>query len=124
MRYSEELRNAGLDARIALLGPGSVLKIFGEALEEFDGKEPEALLSIKLPDPWMSKASNGTISKRGVWAAKASGTGKAKSFRICDAKGRPHMQGEVPKDMTLDNDDIKKGQTAGVQVFVIASGNG
>ena len=72
-RYSLEVRNAGLDARIAAVGPAPVLNLY-------DGKT--VLVAIKLPDIWMTKAENGVVKSVGRWTARAIGKGVANRFRF------------------------------------------
>lgn len=117
-RYSTELRNAGLDARIAAIGPSPVLKIFAGGLPH--GTE---LVSIPLPKQWMSKAEDGVATSTEEWQSKASGDGKAKSFRIYSG-GVCHIEGAIPDDMKLDNTNIATGQTVTISAFTIRSGNG
>lgn len=116
LRYSEDVRNAGLDARVAAVGPSPTLRMFAES--------GTRLANIKLPAQWMSKAANGIIHKQGNWSGFAEAEGEAKRFEICGADGKPHWSGAIPTDMTLDNPDLKKGQSVMVGVFVIAAGNG
>lgn len=116
LRYSEQIRNAGLDARIAAIGDSAQLRIFGA------GKK--LLVTIPLPKPWMTKAEKGLVHKKGTWQALAEQKGEATSFCICDGAGTAHMTGEIPVDMTLDNPNVEKGQSVMVGTFVIAAGNG
>lgn len=116
LRYSEKIRNAGLDARIEAIGPSPVLRIYG------DGNK--AIVEITLPVAWMSKAKDGMAHKTGAWSAVAARKGEAKTFEISDADGYAHMTGAFPIDMTLDNPNIEVSQTVVVGTFVIAAGNG
>jgi hypothetical protein len=126
LRYSDAIRDAGLDARVAAIGPSPHLKIFAEKEpEEISLADPgEPLITFVLPKSWMKKASNGIAMNSGLWPGTATSDGKAKSFRLCDAAGNVHMQGAIPEDLKLDNDNIRKGQEAAVRVFVLAAGNG
>jgi hypothetical protein len=115
LRYSETLRNAGVDARIAAIGEKPTL-------EAFD-KEGTRLAVIHLPDEWMSKAAGGIANKRGIWTGTAEAKGRVARFEIRDASGAAHMEGSIPEDMTFDNPDLVKGQSVMVGHFVIAAGN-
>lgn len=123
-RYSVELRNAGLDARMAAVGPSPVLKIYSSGPQI--GKQATGeLISIQLEDGWMSKADDGVSSNTGDWRGTATGDGKAKSFRIYDKSGRTcHIEGAIPDDLKLDNPNIATGQTVTVTAFTVRSGNG
>jgi hypothetical protein len=122
-RYSVELRNAGIDARIKAVGPGAVLKICAQA--QGVGRTPAGeLVTMTLPSPWMSPAEDGAASLTGQWQATASAEGKAKSYVIYSRDGTPHIEGSIPDDMTLDNTSIAPGQMVSVSAFVIRSGNG
>ena len=123
-RYSAELRNAGLDARIAAVGPGAVLKIFSSAQGAVGRQYSGELIAIKLPKAWMHRAEDGSVTANGLWQGTASADGKAKSFAICGGDGTPHIEGSIPDEMTLDNINIATGQTVTVSAFVIRSGNG
>jgi len=122
-RYSTELRNVGLDARIKAIGPKPVLKIYAGA-QAMGGRDPQGeLVSITLPDVWMSKADDGVASSQGPWSGKATADGKAKSFRIYAGK-TCHVEGSIPEDMKLDNPNLAKGQLVTVEDFTIRAGNG
>lgn len=125
-RYSVELRNAGLDARIDAVGPAPVLKIYASA--QAMGRAPSGeLVSIQLPRKWMSKAEDGVASSLGEWVGKAVGEGKAKSFGIYSGD-TCHIDGAIPEDLKLDteveNPMISPGLTVTVSAFTIKSGNG
>lgn len=124
LRYSEKLRNAGLDARIAAIGPSPRLHIFGT------GAKP--LVVMLLPKDWMLKAANGMARKTGAWVGIAEQGGKAQRFEICDSSGERCVSGDIADtknsdaigDMTLNNTSIENGQSVMVGAFVIAAGNG
>lgn len=115
MKYSEKLRNAGLDARIAALGPNPTLQLFDSG-----GKR---LAQIALPNGWMSKAEGGVARKRGVWSAVAENKGEATRFAIHDAADDAHMSGNIRDEMTIDNPRLEKGQSVVVGQFVLTAGN-
>lgn len=122
-RYSTQLRDAGLDARVKAVGPSPVLKIYSEGQK--GGEVSGELVSINLPLAWMKKASDGIIESDEPWHGIATGKGMAKSFRIYDkAEKTCHIEGAIPDDMALDNRNIAPDQLVTVTVFVIKSGNG
>jgi hypothetical protein len=121
-KYSVECRNAGLDARIACIGQRPLLKIYATA----QGTKPVVeLVSMALPAEWMGKAKNGTVMSVGEWKGRATTDGEAKSFRIYDRSGDIcHIDGAIPDEMKLDNENIAVDQTVTVAEFTIRSGNG
>lgn len=124
-RYSTELRNAGLDARIKAVGLRPVLKIFSSPQAMGDRNVSGELVSIQLPDNWMSKAVDGVVTTTAEFHATASADGRAKSFRIYDRTGKTcHIEGSIPEDMKLDNPIIAMKQLVTVEEFTIRSGNG
>jgi hypothetical protein len=114
LRYSETVRNAGLDGRIAAMGSAPSLHIF-------DGSG-EPLVTIKLPQVWMTKAKNGVTEKAGDWNGVASRSGQAKSFRFVGSGGA-HIEGLIPHDMTVDNAKLEKGQHVSIGQYIILAGN-
>lgn len=127
IRYSADVRNAGLDARIARLGANPKLILFAApAPPGCAAPNPgNVLVEILLPKEWMSKATDGAVIKRGTWRGTATGRGEPKSFRICGADGACGLQGEIPFDLTLDekNSEIEPGQNVLVVNFGLSSGN-
>lgn len=122
-RYSVELRNAGLDARIAAVGPDPVCKLYSSGQSTGSIAKGE-LAAIPLPKDWMTKADDGVVTNNGEWHGVAKAEGKAKSYRICDKAGTCHIEGAIPEDMKLDNPHLAPGQKVTVEVFTIRSGNG
>jgi hypothetical protein len=116
IRYSEAVRNAGLDARIETIGPSPTLRIFAD-----DGEDE--LVVIRLPKVWMTKAVLGMVHKVGEWAGIAENDGEATRFEISDSNDVKHISGDIPADMSLDNRKIEKLQTVLVGVYVISAGN-
>jgi hypothetical protein len=114
LRYSETVRNAGLDGRIAAMGPSPWLHIYDAS--------GEILVSLKLPQVWMTKAKNGVTEKTGDWNGVASRSGQAKSFRFVGSGGA-HIEGAIPQDMTVDNAKLEKGQHVSVGHYIISAGN-
>src|SRR5262249_20763801 len=104
LRYSVELRNAGINARVNEIGSWPTLKIFAEAPPEGGTKaaDPEELLiAMRLPKKWMEEAKDGHAAKSGAWNGTASADGVAQSFRIYSSDGSCHMQGGIPSEMEL-----------------------
>jgi hypothetical protein len=116
LRYSEKIRNAGLDGRIAAIGPNPTLHIFGAT------KAP--LVVMTLPKEWMAKAAKGIARKTGDWVGVARASGKPMRFEICHRDGETEIGGDIPGDMTLDVPNLEKGQNVTIGTFSIAAGNG
>lgn len=121
-KYSVECRNAGLDARVACIGPRPILRIYASA----QGAAPSGeLVCMALPADWMGKAKDGAVKSQGEWKGRALADGEAKSFRIYDRSGDTcHIDGAIPDEMKLDNENIATDQTVTVEEFTIRSGNG
>jgi hypothetical protein len=115
LRYSDDVRNAGLDARVAAIGPSPTLRICGSK---------KTIVEISLPKEWMGTAKNGITRKQGLWAALSDQKGTATRFEICDRAGNTCISGDIPTDMVLDKPDIEVGQSVMVGVFVLVAGNG
>jgi hypothetical protein len=115
LSYSVDLRNAGLDARIAAIGPNATLRICSADTD---------LVSIRLGKDWMAPAKNGVLSNSRSWSGHAKAEGKAKTFCICNSEGWPCISGNIPEDMKLDNVNLAPGQEVTVSSFTIRSGNG
>jgi hypothetical protein len=111
LKYSEALRDAGLDARIKAIGPKPRLCIFADS--------KKCLVEIDLPEGWMSKAKGGAVHKEGEWFGTAAASGEARRFAIIDAMGE-QISGEIPLDMTLDDPQIEKHQIVVVGSFTIS----
>jgi|ERR1019366_6603271 hypothetical protein len=124
LRYSLEVRNAGVDARIAAIGASPILKIYSTAQKMRAGDDEGELVAIKLPATWMSKAEDGASHDVGKWNGKATGKGESKSFRIYGAdEADCHIEGSIPEEMELNNPHLAPGQSVTVESFVIKSGN-
>lgn len=124
-RYSEAVRNAGLDARIKAIGPRPILKLYAGVSAMTAGEPADELVSMTLPDTWMGKAKAGAVEKTGEWKGRAGAEGKAKSFRIYDRSGDTcHIEGQIPDDMKLDNPHLAPDQSVTITEFTIRSGNG
>lgn len=115
IRYTDEVRNAGLDGRVTAIGPAPTLRLF-----DASGK---LLVEMSLPKEWMSKAANGLINKKGIWQGPARTKGEAKSYSISNKSGSAALKGEIPFDMVIDNPKFEESQNVVVGTFVIAAGN-
>lgn len=128
-RYSVEVRNAGLDARIKAVGPRPLLRIYSAPQTKDGGDVAGELVEIQLPADWMSKAEDGVVTSTRLWHGMASASGKARSYRIYDSAGKTwHIEGAIPEDMKLDppelKDEVIKGQVVTVSALTIRAGNG
>lgn len=116
LRYSVELRNAALNARIAAIGPAPILKIY-------DGETE--LVAMKLPNRWMTKAEDGAIKLAGRWQGRPHRPGKADAFCIYSRDGkRCCIEGDIPAEMELDNPHLAPDLSFTVDNFIIKTGNG
>lgn len=126
LRYSTDIRNAGLDARIERIGPEPLLRIFADPPPGSTAAPdpPRLLVEIKLPDPWMGKSVDGAANKQGIWTGRARADGEPKSFRIYrSADGACCLQGAVPGEMQLEGGGVLERQNFSVMNFVMSSGN-
>lgn len=122
LRYSVELRNAGLDARIKAVGPNARLKLYANRQ---GGKiTPKCLAEIALPETWIGKAENGEAKATAPWTGKAVAEGEAKSFAICNAQDVICIDGAIPDNLKLKNPHMAPGQAVIVTACTIKSGNG
>jgi hypothetical protein len=124
LRYSVDVRNAGLDARVAAIGPAPVLKIYGEAAK-LGGARSKPLVIIQLPAKWMAKAEDGVAAKIGEWTGIPKVKGQAKSFCLYN-KGQNicHIEGSIPDNLKLEHPHLAPGVAVTVEEFTIKAGNG
>lgn len=131
LTYSEEIRNARLDAVETVIGTSPVLKIRTGAAPTHvsDASTGTVLATVSLPSDWMAAASGGTKSKSGTWEdSSADASGTAGHFEIVDSGGDVHMRGSVTAtggggDMTVDNTVFAAGQDFTVSTFTLTAGN-
>jgi len=71
----------------------------------------------------MTDSLAGSKSMKGTWSGTASVSGTPLSYRIYNSSGVCHIQGSIPKDMTLSSKSFKQGQSITVSSFTITSGN-
>lgn len=135
IQYSTDVRNAKLDVVKTTIGTSPILEIrTGAPPANCAAADTGTLLaSITLPADWMDDASNGSVSKKGVWSdASADASGDAGHFRVKDSGGTAcHMQGTVTAlggggDMELQQASaaIVSGQPVTVTSFSITDNNG
>jgi hypothetical protein len=131
MQYAMDVRNAGLDARAATIGPNAILKIFDGAKPGScaDADVGTVLSTIQLPNTWMNPAANGSKSKAGTWQDNAAdASGAPKYFRIYKADGVTcGIQGTcglAAADMILDSIQFTAGQQFTVVTFTLNDNNG
>lgn len=131
MQYSVAVRNAGLDARIAAIGPSPILKIRSGAVPANCAAADSGIVlaTLSLPATWMAAASGGSISKSGTWQdLTADATGVAAHFRIYDSGGTIcGIQGTVgasSANMIVSSTNLVMGQPFVVDTFTLRDNNG
>lgn len=132
IQYSDEVRDAQLDALETEIGTSPILEIrTGAAPADTATADSGTILaSMTLPSDWLAAASGGSKAKAGTWEdTSADATGTAGHFRITDNGGSTvHIQGTVTAtsgggDIELDNTSISSGQTVTISTFTISAGN-
>jgi len=130
LQYSVAVRNAGLNAKVAAIGEGSVLKVRTKAMPEACSSPDVglALATVQLPADWMQPAENGQIDMSGVWRTmRADLSGAAEHFRIYH-NDICHIQGSVgtglQSDMQITNPWLFGGQPFEIERFTIVDNNG
>lgn len=131
MQYSVAVRNAGLDARVAAIGPSPILKIRSGAVPANCAAADSGIVlaTLSLPATWMAAASGGSISKSGTWQdLTADATGVASHFRIYDSGGTIcGIQGTVgasSANMIVSSTNLVMGQPFVVDTFTLRDNNG
>ena len=134
LQYSEDVRNAKLDAIESTIGTNVNLLIYSGPIPDDCASAPSGVLlvAIDLPADWMAAASGGVKAKNGTWQGTAIATGIADHFRICNGsptdickiQGKIETTGGSPTgEMGLDNINISVSQTVTVTSFQLTSGN-
>lgn len=133
MKFSEDVRNARLDAIQEIVGPSPILR-FWSGSTPANTSAPDAgtkLVEMNLPANWMSPAANASKQKAGVWKTlSALATGVAMYYRIYSSDDdEPRVQGTITAtgdggDMTVASTDVFVGQEVVVTAFSINEGNG
>jgi hypothetical protein len=123
-QYGVTLRNNQLSQIQTSIGTAGLLKIF-------TGAEPASctvadpagpVATIALPATFLTYTA-GTSTLAGTWSVNAAATGTASSFRMYDAAGTCHIQGNTATDLVLNNTSITSGQTVTVTSFSVTAGN-
>lgn len=125
MQYSAAVRDAALDARVDRIGPAPVLELREDATPARCSSPSRGTLLARgsLPEVYMLRAQNGVKSMLGRWQIIGVARGTAGHFRLFDATGVCHAQGNIPTDMEADSTSIEPGQVVTVTLFNLRSGN-
>ena len=123
-QYGATLRNNQVSQIQATIGAAGTLKIFsGAEPANCAAADPSGLLAtINLPAAFLTSAG-GVTTIAGSWAANATGTGTAQSFRMYDGSSVCHVQGNTTTDLVLNNTSIASGQPVLVMQFTVTAGN-
>jgi len=131
LQYSVAVNNAGLDGKIAAIGPAPTMKVFsGDPAPNCAAGDPTGLLcAMKLPANWMTAARDGRARSVGRWKGEVTADGRARSFRIYDRSGRCALQGAISDrsgtgEIRIDDVDLVTGQNLFIDAFGLAAGNG
>lgn len=131
MQFSDDCRNAALDAIETTIGTSAILKIRTGAAPATcaTADSGTVLATLNLPSDWLAAASSGAKAKSGTWEdTSADNAGTAAHFRIYASNGTTcHNQGTVTAtggggDLTLDNTSIASGQTVTITGFTLTAG--
>ena len=129
IQLSSAVRSARLDAIETTVAGTAKMKIFSNSSTSCAAADPAgALLSMTLPNDWMSAATNGTKGiLGGPWTTTASAAGTAVEFRIyandgttCGLRGSCATAGG---DLSFDNSTLANGQTVSIGTFTLTDGN-
>jgi hypothetical protein len=129
--YSEDIRNARLDAVETVLGASPRLRIRtgakpGNVAAASTGT---VLAEAVLPADWMNAAAGGVKTKSGVWGdAAADAAGTAAHFELATNAGVVKVRGTISApggggEMILDNVVLAVGQAFTVSDFTLTAGN-
>lgn len=131
-KFSSALRNARLDIIQSRIGENPILKIWTGFPPANCGQanQGEELITINLPETWLSAAFDGQVQKEGDWGSlSGTSSGKAGYFRIynndlseCFIQGVITNQGEGG-DMELDSVEIVQDQSFEIVKFQLTEGN-
>lgn len=123
-QYGVTLRNNQLSQIQTSIGTAGLLKIFtgGEPGSCAAGDPAVPLATIALPATFLTYTA-GTSTLAGTWSVNAAATGTAQSWRMYDAAGTCHIQGNTTTDLVLNNQSITSGQTVTVTSFAVTAGN-
>lgn len=119
LQLSVAVRNARLDAILALIGSSAVVKLRSGAAPA-DCAAPDSgdtLVTVTLPTSWLAPAMVGSAAKNGDWKGQAAASGSVGHFRIYGSDGTCHVQG------MLDGVVLTKGQTVTFTGFTLTDNN-
>lgn len=131
LQYSEDVRNAQLDAIETTVGASAILKIRTgtQPANVAAADSGSVLATLNLPSDWMDAAAGGSKAKAGTWEdSSADADGTAGHFRIYTNGGVAKIQGSVTLtggggEMTVDNTSFLTGQAFTITGFTIQAGN-
>ncbi|HEX3587797.1 MAG TPA: hypothetical protein VH024_17490 [Candidatus Angelobacter sp.] len=123
-QYGVTLRTNKVAQIQQTIGSSGTLKIFsGAEPANCAAADPAGLLcTITLPATFLTSAA-GVTTIAGSWAANASATGTAASFRMYDGSSVCHVQGNVTTDLVLNSTSLTNGQQVSVTSFSVTAGN-
>ena len=132
VQYSDEVKNAKLDAWETTIGASPILKLRTGAppATPATADSGTVISTIALPSDWMAAASGGVKAKSGTWQdASADTTGTIGHYRIyandgvtCKEQGTYTLTAGGG-DMTGDATAVVAGQVITVTTFQKTSGN-
>lgn len=129
---SLSVRNSRLNAVEAEIGSSPILRIYEGILPENCAASvgtDTLLAEMTLPANWLEDASDGMVSKLGLWETTALETGTAGYFRIYDSGGTTcHMQGTVTQvgfqgEMLFEDTEFVATYPVVIATFVLVEGN-
>jgi hypothetical protein len=131
MQNSVVVRNAKLEAEVAVIGASPVLELRSGPAPVNCAAEPAGALLAQgiLPAQWMGPCIDGTCSMAGTWKITAIAKGQIGHFRLLGGMPRMcHKQGTVTLsggggDMTANKDTVEPQQTVEVFTFLLRAGN-
>ncbi len=135
VQFSEDVRNAMLDAIEDTIGPAPVIELRTGAKPAncAAASSGDLLARAAVPSDWMAAAASGSKAKAGTWSLDGVAAGDIGHFRIFEA-GSPDVckaQGSVTAqggggDMTITGASvtIAIGQAVTVDTFTLTAGNG
>lgn len=123
-QYGATLRNNQVGQIQTSIGAAGSMKIFtGAEPASCAAADPAGpVATIALPATFLTSAA-GVTTIAGSWTVAAAATGTASSFRMYDAGGSCHVQGNTTTDLVLNNQSITSGQTVTVTSFSVTAGN-
>lgn len=121
MKYTEGIVDAGLDARIARIGPSPLMELLA-------GRKVVA--SGELPARWMERSRRGVVFKAGTWSLRGADTAgngiDADGFRISGQSETISGSVSLPNeggDAVMRSVTVSAGQRCTVDDFRIVGGN-